>query len=144
MNQPTYDDVTLILKLYDMRREDKLRAARTWFSSTFNVKSVAAWEALCPPGSENNAYFRQVTTYWDMVASFITGGVLNQDLFFESGRELLFVWLRIELIIGEFRASLHDPNFLKNLETVGTAFAEHLKKKDQAAYDNFVSRVRRS
>jgi hypothetical protein len=144
VNQPTYDDVNLILKLYDMRREEKLRSARTWFSSTFKVKSLAAWDALCPPNSENNAYVRQVTTYWDMVASFITGGVLNQDLFFESGRELLFVWLRIELIIGEFRAAIQDPHYLKNLETVGKAFAEHLKKQDQTAYENFVGRVRRS
>jgi hypothetical protein len=144
MTQPTYDDVNLILKLYEMRREDKLRAARTWFSSTFKVKSLAAWDALCPPGSENNAYARQVTTYWDMVASFITGGVLNQELFFESGRELLFVWLRIELILDDFRASIQDPGYLKNLEVVGKAFAEHLKKQDQTAYENFVGRVRRS
>jgi hypothetical protein len=142
VNQPTYDDVNLILKLYDMRREERLRAARTWFSTTFKVKNLGAWEALCPPRSENNAYARQVTTYWDMVASFITGGVLNRDLFFESGRELLFVWLRLELIIEEFRAAIQDPNYLKNLEIVGTAFAEHLKKQDPAAFENFVGRVR--
>jgi|SRR5580692_360922 hypothetical protein len=142
MTQPTYDDVKLILRLYEMRREDKLRSARSWFSSTFKVKSLEAWNALCPPGSENNAYIRQVTTYWDMVASFITGGVLNQELFFESGRELLFVWTRIELVIGEFRASIQDPNYLKNLETVGTAFAAHFKKQNQAAYESFVGRVR--
>jgi hypothetical protein len=142
MTQPTYDDVKLILRLYEMRREDKLRSARSWFSSTFKVKSLEAWNALCPPGSENNAYIRQVTTYWDMVASFITGGVLNQELFFESGRELLFVWTRIELVIGEFRASIQDPNYLKNLETVGIAFAAHFKKQNQAAYQSFVGRVR--
>ena len=142
MNQPTYDDVNLILKLYEMRREDKLRSARAWFSSTFKVKSLEAWNPMCPPGSENNAYIRQVTTYWDMVASFITGGVLNQELFFESGRELLFVWLRIELVIDEIRSSIKDPHFLKNLETVGIAFADHLTRKDQAAYENFVGRVR--
>jgi hypothetical protein len=142
MTQPTYDDVKLILKLYEMRREDKLRSARSWFSSTFKVKSLEAWNALCPPGSENNAYIRQVTTYWDMVASFITGGVLNQELFFESGRELLFVWTRIELVIGEFRASIKDPDYLKNLETVGNAYAAHLKKKNATAYENFVTRVR--
>lgn len=142
MNQPTYDDVNLILKLYEMRREDKLRSARSWFSSTFKVKSLEAWNALCPPGSENNAYIRQVTTYWDMVASFITGGVLNQELFFESGRELLFVWTRIELVIGELRASIKDPDYLKNLETVGTTFAAHFKKQNPAAYESFVARVR--
>jgi hypothetical protein len=142
MTQPTYDDVRLILKLYDLRREETLRLARAWFSLNFKVKTLAAYHALCPPGSENNAYARQVTTYWDMVASFVTGGVLNQELFFESGRELLFVWLRMEPLIAEVRASIEDPDYLKNLETVGAAFAEHLKRKNQAAYQNFVTRVR--
>jgi hypothetical protein len=143
VTQPTYDDARLILQLYEMRREEKMRSARTWFSITFNVKTLDAWDALCPPGSENLAFVRQVTTYWDMVASFITSGVLNQDLFFESGRELLFVWTRIELVIGEFRASIQDPDYLKNLETVGRAFAEHFKKQNPAGYENFIGRVRR-
>ena len=28
----TYDDVNLILRLYEMRREDRLREARKWFT----------------------------------------------------------------------------------------------------------------
>ncbi len=85
----TYDDVNLILRLYEIRRETKLRAAREWFLASFDVKSLDDWTSLCPPGSDNNAYFRMVVTYWDMVASFITGGVLQGEIFFPSGRELL-------------------------------------------------------
>ena len=83
-----------------------------------------------------------MTTYWDMVASFITAGVLNQELFFQSGRELLFVWVRLEPIIAEFRAAFKDPEYYKNLETVAVAFSGYLKKKNPEAYDNFVARVR--
>lgn len=142
MNQATYDDVRLILRLYEMRREEKLRAARAWFSASFKVKTMAEYNQLCPRGSENNAYARQVTTYWDMVASFINSGVLNQDLFFQSGRELLFVWVRLEPFIGEFRAAMKDPDYYKNLETVGVAYAAYLKKKNPEAYQGFVERVR--
>ena len=28
---PTYEDAQLVLKLYELRREEKLRAARSWF-----------------------------------------------------------------------------------------------------------------
>src|ERR1700730_13892593 len=101
MNQATYDDVNLILRLYELRREEKLRTARAWFSSNFKVKSLAEYTELCPKGTENNAYARQVMTYWEMVASFITSGVLNQGLFFQSGRELLFVWTRVQPILPE-------------------------------------------
>jgi hypothetical protein len=142
MDQATYDDVRLILRLYEMRREDKLRAARAWFSANFKAKTMAEYNQLCPRGSETNAYARQVTTYWDMVASFVNAGVLNQELFFQSGRELLFVWVRLEPLLGEFRAAMKDPEYYKNLETVGLAYAAHMKKKNPEAYDGFVERVR--
>ena len=82
----TYDDVKLLLQLYDVRREDRLREARRWFAASFKVKTLDAFNALCPPGSEPSASYRMVTTYWEMVASFMTSGVLSQELFFESGR----------------------------------------------------------
>ncbi len=142
-SQATYDDVNLILKLYNLRREEKLRAARAWFSAEFKVKTVADFNKLCPAGSGMNANARQVITYWDMAASFINAGVLNQDLFFQSGRELLFVWTRVQPIIEEWRTVLQDPNYLKNLETVGNAFADHLKKLSPEGYQSFVARVMR-
>jgi hypothetical protein len=143
MAQATYDDVTLILRLYNLRREEKLRAARAWFSSSFKVKTVAEFNQLCPTGSEPNAFARQVITYWDMVASFINSGVLSQELFFESGRELLFVWTRARALILEWRTAYQDPYYMKNLEAVGEAFAEHLKKRAPEGYENFVARVLR-
>jgi hypothetical protein len=142
MQQPTYEDVSVILKLYEIRREERLRAARTWFSEHFRVKTLVEYHALCPRGSENAAFARQVTTYWDMVASFITSGVLNQELFFESGRELLFVWLRVEPILAELRGSYKDPDYLRNLAAVAAEFTVHLKKQNAEAYQNFADRVK--
>ena len=40
MGQATYDDVNLILKLYEIRREEKMRAARSWFGANFKVKTM--------------------------------------------------------------------------------------------------------
>ena len=70
--RPTYDDANLILRLYEMRREARMRQARAWFTS--KCKGVQSFEELmklAPPGSDENASFRQVVTYWDLVASFI-------------------------------------------------------------------------
>src|SRR5258705_6620390 len=142
MAQATYDDVNLILRLYDMRREETLRKARAWFSANFKFKTVADMNKACPPGSEMNAWMRQVITYWDMVASFVESGVLDRELFFQSGRELLFVWTRVEPIIREHRDALKDPNYWENLEIVGTAFAAYMNKRSPEAYQSFVSRVR--
>jgi len=81
----TYDDANLVLRLYELRRDEKLRAARDWFSTEFKAKNMEEARALMPPGSQSNAYFRMVTSYWDMVASFITSGVLHEELFFRIG-----------------------------------------------------------
>src|SRR5258708_26662537 len=115
--QATYDDVNLTLKLYDMRREEKRREARKW-SGKFKAETLAEREALCSPGSDQDAYFRMVGTYWEMVASFITAGVLTPELFFQSGNELLFVWAKGRDFVPEWRTVATNPKILANLETV--------------------------
>jgi hypothetical protein len=141
-SKPTYDDANLILRLYEMRREDRMRRARAWFTSQFKVKTWEELQKLAPGGSDENASYRMVVTYWDMVASFITTGVLNKELFFHSGRELLLVWERMRDVLPEVRQQYKDPNFWPHLETVGNEFAEHFKKRSPEGYEAFLKRVR--
>ena len=137
----TYDDVNLILRLYEIRRETKLRQARAWFAGSFHVKTIDDWTKLCPLGSEENAYFRMVVTYWDMVASFITGGVLQEEIFFASGRELLFTWIRVSPIVAAYRERVKDPTAFGNLETVANSFVKWWTARAPDAYEAFVQRI---
>ena len=136
-NQATYDDANLILRLYELRREQKLREARDWFGMNFRAKTAAEAMQAIPPGTKENAYFRMVVSYWDMAASFVTSGVLNQELFFQTNGELLGVWERVRHIVPEFRAFFKNPTAWKNLETVGNAYIEHLKSQGPEAYAGF-------
>jgi hypothetical protein len=138
----TYDDVKLILQLYEMRREPRLREARRWFTASFKPKNYDDFAALCPPGSEPNASYRMVTTYWEMVASFLTSGVLNPVLFYQSGRELLFVWERVRDILPSVRDTVKNPRELKNLEEAANAFIAWWKEQAPGAYEAFCKRVR--
>src|SRR4051812_42011292 len=95
----TYEDANLLLRLYELRREEKLRKAREWFSKNFHVSNLEEFQKQYPPGSEENAYVRMVQSYWDMAASFVTSGVLQRELFMENSRELLFVWERVRDIV---------------------------------------------
>ncbi len=134
MSKATYDDVNLILRLYDIRREEKLRAARSWYVTNFKPKTMAEMNAIAGPGTDGNPMFRQVVSYWDMVASFITSGVLNEELFFQSNRELLLVWLRLKPVVSEVRIAFKDPNAWKNLETVAEAYQKHIGPEAFAAF----------
>jgi hypothetical protein len=83
-----------------------------------------------------------VTTYWEMVASFLTSGVLNAELFYQSGRELLFVWERIRDIVPAARETFKHPRELKNLEEAATAYIAWWNHAAPGAYDAFSKRVR--
>ena len=140
MNTPaTYEDANLILRLYEMRREPKMREARTWFTKKFHCTTVAEYNKLAPMGSNESAHARQVITYWEMVASLITSGVLNEHLFFQSGMELLLVWEKVREMLPEMRSSYRNEELWKNLETVAQRFATHLGTE---AYEALSSRVR--
>jgi len=141
--RPTYDDANLILRLYEMRREDRMRQARDWF--TAKCKGLQTYEdllKLAPAGTDENASYRMVITYWDMVSSFIVTGILHKELFFQSGRELLLVWERVRDLLPSLREAYKDPGYLKNLETVGTEFAAHLTAHGPPAYEAFLKRVK--
>ncbi len=138
----TYDDVNLVIKLYELRREERLRDARRWFAASFKVKTFDEFTTLCPAGSDPNASYRMVVTYWEMVASFLTSGVLNAELFYQSGRELLFTWERVRDIVPSLRETYKHPRELKNLEDAATAYIGWWNQHVPGAYDAFSARVR--
>jgi len=140
--QATYDDANLILRLYELRREEKLRQARDWFAQNFAATSVEEVQKIAPMGSKENAYVRMVMGYWEMAASFVTAGVLNQELFFESSGEMLFVWERLRDVIPQWRAFIKNPGGFKNLETVGNAYIKWFAAKGPEAYPAFQAMVK--
>jgi hypothetical protein len=140
-NQATYDDVNLILKLYELRRDDRLREARKWFGG-LKMKTLAELQAACPPGSEQDASVRMVTSYWEMAASFITSGVLNQELFQQSGGELLFVWTKIQDIVPELRKLFNNPKYLANIESVAKGMIDNMNRANPKTYEAYTARVK--
>jgi len=139
--QVTYDDVNLVLRLYELRRESKLREARAWFTANFRPETWAEALEKCPPGSPENAMYRQVVSYWEMCASFITSGVLFDEIFFENTRELLLVYVRLEKVLPEMRKANTDPLAFHNLEKVAKRFIEWMNHRAPGSYEAFAKRV---
>ena len=138
---PTHDDANLILRLYELRREERMRQARKWFAADFYPQNLKELWEVCPPGSEANASMRMVASYWEMVASFITSGVLNEELFFQSGQELLVAWIRVRPFVDEFRAAFQARGVWKNLQQVAERYIEYLNRTAPGAYDFLVARM---
>jgi hypothetical protein len=108
----------LLLQIYDLRREEKLRRAREWMLGNFWAETLDEFNALCPPGTQENAYYRQATTYWETVALIVNKGMLDEDLYFESTNESLFTWMRVKKVVLEMRTQRKNPLILRNLETL--------------------------
>jgi len=117
----TYEDANLLLRLYELRREERLRNARDWFMKNFRASTMEEFQKLCPLGSKENAFYRMVVSYWEMAASFVTGGILHQSLFAQNSRELLFVWERIRDVVPPLRETFKNSNIARNMETVANA-----------------------
>ncbi|HKT24083.1 MAG TPA: hypothetical protein VJR04_05740, partial [Terriglobales bacterium] len=76
-NKATHGDVDIILRLYDLRREPTMREARKFIIFDFWPSSFEDLGKLFGAGGKEFAYFRQVTSYWDMAVSFVARGALD-------------------------------------------------------------------
>jgi hypothetical protein len=112
------NDVMAILKLYELRREPEMRAARQWYFSNFAPKSAMDIIALYRGGERASANFRMITSYWDMASAFVLNGGIDEKMFFDSGTEHIFVYSKIAPFLAEIRQMFHEPDYLLNLETL--------------------------
>ena len=124
-----FQDAQLILQFYELRRESRLREARSFVLGRFKAKNVAELHELCPPGSEENAFFRQVLTYWDMVSAIVKRDTLEKELFYETNGEITAVWEKVKHLVPELREEFGNPAFLENLEEVATGREGYLEAK---------------
>jgi L-rhamnose mutarotase len=107
-----YEDADLILKLYDLRREETMRKARTWMAG-FNPESVQ--DIMDVATGEHNAYLRMVMTYWDMAASLVNNGAIDEKMFNDANGEHFFYYAKFEPFMEELRAKF-GPQMWMHLE----------------------------
>ncbi len=126
-------DAEVILRLYELRRENEMRKARNFIMADFwpeNVNDVLRIARAYP--SPENAWFRQVTTYWDMAAALVLRGALHEELFFDCSGEMYVVFAKLRPYLNELREKL--PKSLVHVEKLvmktaeGRARLERLEK----------------
>ena len=118
------EQAELILKLYEIRRETALRAARDYVGGEFMPKSVDEFVSLVKDGGKPSGHILQVYGYWDMVAAFVVHGALDESLIFDTCQEMYFQFEKIQPYLAGFREKMNLPEFLKSMETVVAASQE--------------------
>ena len=121
MEPVNYEQVHLMLRLFELRRETRLRQARSWFIEHFHPSSPEEAQKYAP-GSEEGTNIRMVVSYWEMVASTLNRGLMNDDLFFENNGELWIVWDRIRPFLPGWRALYKNSLVFSNLEAAGKRY----------------------
>ena len=117
-NAPDHHDADLLLRTYELRREPELRKARD-FMQKLQAKDAAEFQKKYPMGSPGANAWGKVFGYWEMVCALIARGLINEELFNESGTsEHIFLYFKFKHLIEGFRQMYQYPDMLKNLETV--------------------------
>jgi hypothetical protein len=106
-------EADLILKLYELRRDDTMRKARDWCFRDFHPDSIE--DVTRAYTGEHSAYLRMVSSYWDMAAAMVNYGAISQELFTETNGEYYAIFAKLEPFLKDIRAAL-GPYFLRNLE----------------------------
>jgi len=122
--QPTHEQGELHLKVYNLRREARLRQARDWFQQNYNAETMEEAMKVAPMGTEAGTFVGMVMGYWEQACALLNYGLLSEDLFFETSGEFFFVWELLKPVVPQFREAFKDPNMLKNLETAAKRFEE--------------------
>jgi hypothetical protein len=118
------EEAGLILKLYELRREETMRTARDWYFREFNPQSMADFNTAML--GEHSGHLRMVVSYWDMAAALVNNGAISLELFNDSNSEHMAVFSKIEPLLSEIRA--FAPQFALNVEKLIDATPDGRKR----------------
>ena len=134
---PDHADAELVIRLYDLRREAVMRKSRDTMNARFNPKTWDEFIAITKPEHPDNAAFRQVSTYWEMVYGMARYGVAHTEFLLESTGEGLFLFARVEPYLAAIRAAT-SPRAFSKAEWIANS-----SDLGKAILDNFRARVKK-
>ena len=116
---PDHHDATIILQLYDLRREAVMRESRAAIYSRFRPANSDEAVGILKQDHPLNAALRQVVGYWEMVYGMMKWGILHADFALESIGEGMVLYAKMEPYLAAVRAQKTGVQF-NNAEWVAT------------------------
>lgn len=136
-SQPDADDVQIVFRAYELRREGVLRASRAAINSQFWPKRYEDVAAVQAGDHPLNAPFRQVGTYWEMVYGIVKHGIVHAGYFLETNGEGLYFFAKIAPFLERFRSEV-SPQAFRNAEWVSRETEE-----GRRLFEVFTGRVKK-
>jgi len=125
----TAQDAEIILKLYELRREPRMREARHWSMHEFNPKNLDELLAVQRDfGADENQMWRQVIGYWEMAATLVLHGALDRELFLESNGENLFMVAKFGLLNEEYARVAGNDGFMPQMSRLVNGYEPARKR----------------
>ncbi len=118
---PGFQDAELILRLYEMRREEVMRRSRDAISFGFWPRSFDDIVAILDFGHADNAAWRQVVSYWEMVFGFGQRGIIEPELLVENSGEGILLYTKVRPFLDPIRES--SPTAFQHTEWAATQTA---------------------
>ncbi len=116
---PDHFDADLLLKIYDLRREEVMRESRNAINRDYWPRNADEALAVLRTDHPLNRAWRQTTGYWEMVYSMARHGVIHADFLAENSGEGLFLFARVEPYLDAIRQA-SSPRAFRNAEWVAT------------------------
>jgi hypothetical protein len=127
----TAADADICMKLYDLRREPEMRKARNFVNFQFQPKNIDDIINLTQAlGTQENAWARQVLSFWENAAALVLNDVVHPGLFFAWNGEMVFVYAKLKPFLKELREKTDNPAFLAGVEKVVNSSSETRKRVD--------------
>ncbi|MGC1422933.1 MAG: hypothetical protein WA815_11335 [Terracidiphilus sp.] len=119
-----------------------MRQARAWMTGEFWPNTAEEFFAVAlNPADPHNAFFRQVTTYWEMGAAMVLHGAVSAELFVDCNGEGFFLLAKFAHILEPIREKMpmfmNKTSELINRFTAAAARYEMALKNVQARRGKF-------
>lgn len=122
-------DAEVCMRLYELRREPEMRKARNYVNFEFQPKTADDMlKVSMALGTQQNAWARQVFSFWEYAASLLLNGVVHPGLFFTWNGEMIFVYAKFKPFLAEVRKAMENPDFLGGVEKAVNSSPEARKR----------------
>jgi hypothetical protein len=135
--KPDHHDADLVLRVYELRREEVMRASRAAINREFWPREYEEVLALLKPEHPLNAAYRQVGSYWEMVYSFARHGIVHREFWLENNAEGLFLHAKVAPYLDRLRQDW-QPTAFKNAEWAAKETAA-----GRRGFEMFLGRVKK-